>query len=995
MEVWGGNLRVEKRVEVPGLDWRPLRLRVCAEAFKEVPMIHRPHCLTLAISFLLALPLAAGAKPPTIDDLLANARSASGAGEGDLDVSARFTAPSAGRPAELSITAVIPAPWHIYSLTQPSGGPLATKIKLAPSFDYTLKSSFSADPGPKVHTDPTAYGDLPLEEHSGQVTWRATIEMAHGVDPATLKIRGTVRAQRCAESCLAPKDFTFVATVAEPSQPVARGPAPTPAAPPTTAAEVARPASGEYRTGKAHVVIRGNLSRAVVVPGGRAELTLSAEPDRGFHVYALAPRESGIGGKPTLIVLTDTAKFRYGSFSPSSKPLEVAEPPPLDGVARYYESPIEWTSAIEIPADTPAGEYQISGLIGFQTCSEASCDFPQAASFTGTLKVGATEQPGRIPIVFHDAKYAEVAAAAETSASANPHLSATSLTGGAKSSVASAAHTAPAGDRGGFDEARVQVADEKIGFWGIMLRALLGGLILNAMPCVFPVIGLKILSFVEQSHQHRGRVFVLNVWYSLGVIALFLGLATVAIVLRPILPNDFKYGQQNGIDGFNIAMAALMFVMGLSLLGVWEIPIPGFLGSGRATEIASQEGAVGAFSKGILTTLLGASCSGPLVGIAFAFALDRGTAPVAAFLTFACIGLGMSSPYLVIGAMPRLLRFLPRPGAWMETFKQFVGFVMLGAMVFTMTYIGWAHLVPTVAFLVGLGMACWWVGRMPLTAGPAQRLSARVGALGVAGMAWIVAFGWLDGIMADRFDEHLNEQITARTHLPADSALAGAERPGEANFRLAWLPFSKDCASRFDEIRQDGHGRFHRRLVLKLQVSRSHGVEHPGHQATRGPKRRRDASGGLHKDAAGDHRVADDPQERGRAGAGDLSGGQSQPADRLSHALQQAGTDRRAGKGWPIGRPPGQCGRSSRSARGSRRGRRAEHQRTQNHGFDPQVPVGDQRHPGDFRGRRELQCPASLSCSAPRIRMTPTPADSTRSLQINRVGREDRCRLDR
>ncbi len=214
----------------------------------------------------------------------------------------------------------------------------------------------------------------------------------------------------------------------------------------------------------------------------------------------------------------------------------------------------------------------------------------------------------------------------------------------------------------------------------IVLGDFFGGMLLNLMPCVFPVIGLKILSFVEQSQHDRGRLLALNLWYSLGVIAVFIGLAAVAVGLRQFVGIDFKYGNQNGIQGYAIGMAAVMFVMGLSLLGVWEIPIPGFLGSGKSGEIMMHKGA-GAVAKGVITTLLGASCSAPVVAVAFTFALDRNTAVWATFATFAIVGLGMSSPYLISVRIPGCCAFCRSLSHWMDTFKHICGFVLLGAMV--------------------------------------------------------------------------------------------------------------------------------------------------------------------------------------------------------------------------------------------------------------------------------------------------------------------------
>ena len=135
----------------------------------------------------------------------------------------------------------------------------------------------------------------------------------------------------------------------------------------------------------------------------------------------------------------------------------------------------------------------------------------------------------------------------------------------------------------------------------------LGGLLLNLMPCVLPVIGLKIFSFVEQAGQNRRTAMLLNVWYSAGLIAVFLVLATLAV-------TGSGWGGLFQQREFNIVMAVIVFAMALSFLGVWEFPIPGFAGGSSAQSLAKQEGFTGAFFKGVITTLLATPCIGPLMG---------------------------------------------------------------------------------------------------------------------------------------------------------------------------------------------------------------------------------------------------------------------------------------------------------------------------------------------------------------------------------------------
>jgi thiol:disulfide interchange protein len=269
----------------------------------------------------------------------------------------------------------------------------------------------------------------------------------------------------------------------------------------------------------------------------------------------------------------------------------------------------------------------------------------------------------------------------------------------------------------------------------ILAISLLGGLLLNLMPCVLPVIGLKILSFVEQGGRHRSHVLVLNLWYTAGILSVFMVLATLAAFL------NFGWGEQFQSTTFNVILAALVFVMALSFLGVWEVPIPGFAGSSTATKLSHREGFFGAFCKGVLTTVLATPCSAPFLGPVFGFTLRQ--PPQVIYMIFGAIGLGLASPYLVIGIFPRLIRFLPKPGAWMDTFKQLMGFVLLGTVVFLFTFIDRDYVVPTFGLLAVLWAACWWINRTPLTETAGRRLLAWGQAALFAGVVGYFSFNLL------------------------------------------------------------------------------------------------------------------------------------------------------------------------------------------------------------------------------------------------------------
>ncbi len=350
---------------------------------------------------------------------------------------------------------------------------------------------------------------------------------------------------------------------------------------------------------------------------------------------------------------------------------------------------------------------------------------------------------------------------------------------------ASAVSVARAGGNA-FDINRVQPRTEDGANYSTLAYlgfAFLGGLILNLMPCVLPVVGLKILSFVEQGHHDRLHVFRLNLWYTIGLMSVFLALATLPVVYQVAFNQTYSWGQQFGDPRFTIPLVAIVFAMALAMLGVWEIPIPGFVGGRKAHDLTAKEGIAGAFSKGVITTLLATPCTAPLMGTALGWAVRQ--PPYLIYAVFATMGLGMASPYLIIGAFPRLIRFLPKPGAWMETFKHLMGFVLLGTVVWILTFIPLWMVVPAVAFLMAIWAACWWIGRTPLTAEPRQRWMAWGWALAFAGLMGIVSFDWLARVMHERYIRSVDNQFL-------EIAMGGGETRARSPHSLDWKAFSTD-----------------------------------------------------------------------------------------------------------------------------------------------------------------------------------------------------------
>jgi thiol:disulfide interchange protein len=247
----------------------------------------------------------------------------------------------------------------------------------------------------------------------------------------------------------------------------------------------------------------------------------------------------------------------------------------------------------------------------------------------------------------------------------------------------------------------------------VFLAAFAGGAILNVMPCVLPVISLKIFGFVQQAHEQRGRIFRMGLAYTAGIMASFLLLAILMVYA------GLAWGGLMQRPEFLIGLVAVVFAFALSLLGVYEISLPGRITS-AAGEAAARGGYVGAFMNGILTTLLATSCVAPLLGTAIGVLMQLPN-PYLAGAGIMVVGAGLATPYLLLTAFPSWLRFLPKPGPWMVTFKQVVGFLLIAVVVWLlsilMKMIDHAMLQGTLGLICAIGFGCWLIGRIRLSDG--------------------------------------------------------------------------------------------------------------------------------------------------------------------------------------------------------------------------------------------------------------------------------------
>jgi thiol:disulfide interchange protein/DsbC/DsbD-like thiol-disulfide interchange protein len=314
-----------------------------------------------------------------------------------------------------------------------------------------------------------------------------------------------------------------------------------------------------------------------------------------------------------------------------------------------------------------------------------------------------------------------------------------------------------------------------LGLPAAVLLAVIGGLVLNLMPCVFPVLGIKILGFVNQAGHARSKVVSHGLVFTAGVLVSFWVLAAVLALLRAG-GEQLGWGFQLQSPAFVYALAVLLLVFAMNLSGVFEF---GLTATSVGSDLQSKSGYAGSFFTGVLITVVATPCSAPFLAPALGAALAVSTAQ--SFAIFTAIAIGLSLPYLILSIFPQLVRLLPRPGGWMETFKQLMAFPLYA----TVGYLVWVLAAQTgeegfrgVLFsLVLIAMAVWMYGRWHAPgASPAR---AR---LGIAGLVVVGTFGlWLGWPRP----------------LVAGTGTAGVAASGE----IAWEPWSPEAVAK---LRDEG-----------------------------------------------------------------------------------------------------------------------------------------------------------------------------------------------
>ena len=308
----------------------------------------------------------------------------------------------------------------------------------------------------------------------------------------------------------------------------------------------------------------------------------------------------------------------------------------------------------------------------------------------------------------------------------------------------------------------------------------IGGLLLNLMPCVFPVLGLKVMGFAQQAGSEPQKIKIHGLVFMTGVLVSMWILAGIIYVLIFTLGHDVNWGEQLTSPIFLAAIIMLLYLFGLNMAGVFEI---GTSLTGAGGELQAKKGYSGSFFSGVLTTLIATPCSGPFLGSVMGYTLKQ--PPLQGMLIFSVFALGISSPYVVLAFFPKLINKLPKPGAWMVTFKQLMAFALFATAAYffrsfaKITGTGGASWLLMAAVVIGL--AVWAYGRFGTPYTPK-----------VKKYVWGISFPILVATGAFFMTKSATEERAPATPLTGSSWYPGVVELNRSKGRIVWVDYTAD-----------------------------------------------------------------------------------------------------------------------------------------------------------------------------------------------------------
>lgn len=520
-----------------------------------------------------------------------------------------------------------------------------------------------------------------------------------------------------------------------------------------------------------------------IVPGKKFRLGVELNMDPGWHTYYKISGDAGMASKIEWQLpegfkvgklmwqmphkFTDSGIVTYGYSDYTLISAEVEPPANLkEGSSLDLKAKVKWLSCkdicvpgnqiveLKMPVASPASALEEQNQAKFaksnydgpvEGIKEDNSHGAPKADGSGSNPPGSgsasssstSSSAGTSLTSSSDSESSSKSESSSTSSSrSDSSSSGTSEASSTSSSTSELTSSSPASSAGGGNEllaANYKVTggdDGKAGLLAYLGFAFIGGFILNFMPCVLPVISIKVFSLIKQAGDHPEKIFQHGITFMAGILLSFISLGGLVIAIQGA-GQKVGWGFQFQYPIFVLGMACIVTLFALSMFGVFLVNVTA--GQQQIDKLASSEGLTGTFFKGVLATVLSTPCTAPFLGTALGFAFAQ---PWWEILTvFFVIGLGMSSPYLVLALKPEWMKFLPKPGTWMERFKESMGFLLLATAVWLLwvltNQVGIDAGMAAVAFLVCLSLAAWIVGSfLDLTSTVSRRV-----------MVWSISLG--------------------------------------------------------------------------------------------------------------------------------------------------------------------------------------------------------------------------------------------------------------
>ncbi len=421
-------------------------------------------------------------------------------------------------------------------------------------------------------------------------------------------------------------------------------------------------------------------STPAVHAGQDAYFTITLKMPDDTHVYA-NPKGPGTGRATTVFVEHhDTIGTGDPVYPEGEKYLSPGEDKPVF----IYNHGTSITIPFTTPPSTAVGKYHVTVTVDALLCSAGAC-MPVRKEVVQAVSVVPPDQPVT--------SFDELTTAGENISIQTGHTG-----------------SIPSREKAGIKiegfNARFLHATPVDTIIKAILFGIIAGFILNFMPCVLPVVSLKVMNIISHAGRGRREVTLMGILFSAGILVSFAALAMLASFA------GYNWGELFQQQWFLIAMITIIFAMALSLFGVFTFNVPSF-----AARTTAQVGNpyLDSFLKGLLATLLATPCSGPFLGGTLAWAMLQ--PPYIIFTVFMSIGVGMALPYMVLTLRPGLMRFVPRPGNWMITFEHVMAFLLAGTVIYLLGILDQAYLYPMLWFLVFIALGLWQYGRF---GGPEQ-----------------------------------------------------------------------------------------------------------------------------------------------------------------------------------------------------------------------------------------------------------------------------------